>query len=282
MQDYAYYNGVFAPYDSTTVPLSDRSIFFGDAVYDVIIGRCGVPYQAEMHIDRLLKNAEAIGLTDIPSKDELLGTMYDLLKEAGADLFTLYLQLSADGKRRAHSRDERGTNVLITVTGASLSPMLETVSAITLPDIRHGICNVKTTNLLLSVLSVREANRKGADLAIFHKSGEVTECSYANLCFYKNGVMISHPYDSEVLDGITQVNMEKACHTLGIATERRKFTLSELYTADFIITTSTTKLFKLCRQIDECDLEMQNLSIAKSIFSLMYNDFIGETGCSAK
>ena len=45
MKDLAYYNGVYTPYDAACIPLSDRSIFFSDAVYDVIIGSGKKPYQ---------------------------------------------------------------------------------------------------------------------------------------------------------------------------------------------------------------------------------------------
>ena len=68
MKDLAYYNGVYTPYDAACVSLSDRSIFFSDAVYDVIVGNGKKTYQLDGHIDRLLSNAERIGLACLLQK----------------------------------------------------------------------------------------------------------------------------------------------------------------------------------------------------------------------
>ena len=95
MRDFAFYNGVFTPYDSAVIPLSDRSIFFADAVYDVILGRCGIPYQIDEHLERLMKNANAIGLGEEALKSEIIEAIDVLLEEAEVDDFMLYIQLSA-------------------------------------------------------------------------------------------------------------------------------------------------------------------------------------------
>ena len=39
MNSYAYYNGNFSKSEDMKIPISDRAIFFGDAVYDAAIGR---------------------------------------------------------------------------------------------------------------------------------------------------------------------------------------------------------------------------------------------------
>ena len=95
LTDYAFYNGVITPYDSTCIPISDRAVFFADAVYDVLIGRQGNLYQARNHFERLIKNAEAIGLTNVPTLKELLDTAKLFINETGAINFVLYVQLSS-------------------------------------------------------------------------------------------------------------------------------------------------------------------------------------------
>ena len=272
MKDLAYYNGVYTPYDAACIPLSDRSIFFSDAVYDVIIGSGKKPYQLDEHIERLLSNAKRIGLVNLPTKSEIFDVVENLLSDADRDDFLLYIQLSANNERRNHARDDSEVNLLITVTGCELPRELATIKAITLPDMRHSFCNLKTTSLLPAILSVEESQRRGADIAVFHKNQNVTECSYANISLMKNGTLITHPLDTDILPGITQENLIGICKKVGIPHISRNFTLDELYDADAVMITSTTKLIKICTEVDGRQLTPKNLDTIKTLFDELKGD----------
>jgi D-alanine transaminase len=272
MNEYAYYNGVFTPYDAASIPLSDRSIFFGDAVYDVVVGRGKRLYQFDEHIARLFKNARTIGLEVLPEKEMITEAAEELLELAQADEFMLYIQLSSDAARRKHSRENTPANLLMTVTECELPSRLSEIRAITLPDMRHRFCDIKTTSLLPAVLSVEEARRRGADIAIFHKNGTVTECSYANVSMLKDGKVITHPFDCDILPGITQVNLESAAEKLGIAHESREFTVEELHSADAVMISSTTKLIKVCTELDGVSHGISNRYTVEALFDVLRDD----------
>ena len=277
MRDYAFYNGIFTPYDACVIPLSDRSIFFGDAVYDVILGRNGIPYQLDEHLDRLLENARRIGLDDIPQRATVKEAISSVIELSEADCFMLYAQLSGNERRRKHLRDCGDVNILITITAAEIPERLETVSAITMQDDRYGYCNLKTTNLLPAVLSMSEASLSGADLAIFHKNGLVTECSAANVSIINNGELVTHPLDTSILPGISERNLIRVCSELGIPHLRRKFTVSEMLESDAVLITSTTKLVKVCDRIDGVELRRGCDALTKEIFRMMSEDFVKNT-----
>ena len=277
MKEYAYYNGIFTPYDACCIPISDRSIFFGDAVYDVVIGRNGVPYQLDAHIERLMKNARRIGLVNMPKNDELKAVASEIIGLSESDIFTLYMQLSGNGARRSHTRSTGEVNVLMTVTEAEIPRELGYVSAITKADERHGYCDVKTTNLFPAVLSVADAELQGADTAIFHKGGLVTECSAANISILKNGELITHPLDNTILPGISQENMKRTCGNIGVKVTVRTFTAEEMLSADAVLVTSTTKLVKICNRIDGRDLVCRDFDTVLKIFDAMLYDLSRET-----
>lgn len=278
MKDLAYYNGVYTPYDAACIPLSDRSIFFSDAVYDVIIGNGKKAYQFDEHINRLLSNAERIGLADLPTKSELYEITENLLSITDAEEFMLYIQLSSNNERRKHSRDGGGVNLLITATECTLPKELGNIKAITMPDMRHNFCNVKTTCLLPAVLSVEEAQRRGADIAIFHKLQTVTECSYANISLFKDEMLITHPLDESILPGITQDNLIIAAHKLGIPHTSNTFTVGELMEADAVMITSTTKLIKICTEIDSVPLCISHRDTVEELFNVLRQDLYREIG----
>lgn len=278
MIDYAFYNGVFTPYDACSVPISDRSIFFGEAVYDVMLGRRGVPYQLDEHLGRLLGNAEKIGLEDIPSREYLCEAIDELIAEAQADDFVLYAQLSGNGARRSHTRSEVGVNVLLTVTETQIPKELLLTDAITLPDLRHGYCNVKTTALLPAVMSLMAAEERDAEIAIFEKDGYITECSHANISIINGDTLLTHPRDQSVLPGISEDNLIRICKARGITHEARPFTVNEAMSADLVLITSTTKLLRVCRSINREALRVANIALARSIFDDMRRDLFDKTG----
>ena len=277
MRDYAFYNGTLSPYDAASVPLSDRSIFFADAIYDVVLGHHGTPYQLDEHLSRLIKNADAIGLDTYDIKNEISEALELLITESEANDFILYIQLSAKQQRRCHARNERGINLLMTVTYTDIPSELTSASAITLPDLRHAYCNLKTTDLLPAVLSVMDAESLGCDTAIFHKDSIVTEASASNVSIVCNDTLITHPLDRNILPGISEVNLIKAAEKLGIAHERREFNIKEMLEADVILLTSTTKLVKVCTSVDGIDLPCKKYSLAKTFFNEMLSDFLCKT-----
>ena len=277
MIEYAYYNGVFTPYKSAVIPLSDRSIFFSDAIYDVMVGRGKTVYQIEAHLDRLFRSAAMIGIRNLPDISELYNAIDELVNLFSGDEFMLYVQFSTDAEKRTHTREDDSVNVLMTVTACELPTDLQETKAITLPDMRHRFCNVKTTSLLPAVLSVEEAKRRESDIAIFHKDNVVTEGSYANIAIIKNGVLITHPFDADILPGITQVNLEGIAQGIGILHERRPFTVEELYQADAVLITSTTKLIRLCTEIDGRAISVKVRDTVEQIFSSLKDDLYSKT-----
>ena len=67
----AYYNGEFTRIDDLKIPLSDRSIYFGDGIYDAFIGRNGKIYLKEAHLLRFFANAERMDLSPTVSHSDM-------------------------------------------------------------------------------------------------------------------------------------------------------------------------------------------------------------------
>ncbi len=277
MTDYAYYNGIFTPYDAACIPLSDRSIFFGDAVYDVVIGMGKTAYQLDEHLDRLFKNAEAIGLGDIPNKLNIKSAISDIIELSCIERFILYIQFSANDSRRSHIRQSCDVNTLITITEFTPPHELEFTSAVTLPDKRHGMCNVKATNLLPAVLATIDASNVGTDTAILHKDGIITECTNANVSILKDGCLITHPLDSYILPGISQKNLIRIAIEMGVSHVEKAFDIQELIDADLVMVTSTTKLLKVCESIDGISTERKGIKLGQLFFDSMRRDLFNKT-----
>ena len=107
-------------------------------------------------------------------------------------------------------------------------------------DIRWLRCDIKSLNLLGNLLSKQKAAEAGCFEAILHRGETVTEGSHSNICIIKDGVIITHPANNLILNGITRQKVLELCGKAQIPFEERAFTLDELYAADEVFSSGTT------------------------------------------
>ncbi|CAM3765732.1 aminotransferase class IV [Marinicrinis lubricantis] len=114
------------------------------------------------------------------------------------------------------------------------------MTAVTIPDIRWLQCDIKSLNLLPNTLAKQEAADAGAEEAILHRDGIVTECSASNLMMVRNGIIHTHPANHLILHGITREIVLRLAAEEGITIIEEPFHLGDLRTADELFITSTT------------------------------------------
>ncbi len=275
MSDYSCYNDVYAPYDAMSIPLYDRAIFFGEAVYDVMIGGHNKVYQFTEHMKRLRENAEKLNLIISYSNDDIMDKCIKIIQLSNYDFYTLYIQVSGYSKRRAHLNKNRKSNLLITVSGLHLTEKYECISALLLPDRRYDYCDIKTTNLLPAVMSISLADHNSADIAIFHTDDLITECSHANISILKDGNLITAPYSTKILPGITKNNLLASARDAGINLIEQNIKVNDLYNSDAVLITSTTHFLRVCNRIGNTTLQFDENTVSR-IFNMMISDFFNQ------
>ncbi len=275
----AYYNGKISPICEVSVPLSDRSIFFGDGIYDAAMGRHGKIYLEDEHLERFITNAKRLDIPLQLEKCELRELLYELIRQAGEDCFFLYFQLTRYGEVRKHAYPESSrSNLLVTVTPLTLPDPSRRLSLVSYPDRRYSYCNIKTLNLLPAVLASSYAEGMGADEAVFHRGNEVTECAHSNISILKGGKLITHPTDMHILPGITRARLIRMCQDMGIAVEERVFTRGDLLRSDAALVTSSSKLCLIAESVDGVRLHLRARESAVAICERFFDEFMTETG----
>jgi D-alanine transaminase len=249
MSNIAYVNGEFVELESATVSIEDRGFQFGDSIYEVVKLYNGKLFRLEEHLNRLLNSAQQIKLgLDYTSEelkeiiDKLLARSKGKRKQQGS----LYIQITRGAAPRSHSFSPELTPTVIMYL---LPPRKDLptevrdkgVKAVTMLDRRWGYCNIKTTNLLPNILASQEAKGQGAKEGIFiTEEDKVTEGTSSNVFIVGDGVIKTHPLNCDILGGITrQVVLELAQDKFTVQEE--EFKLSELYQAEEVFITSTTK-----------------------------------------
>lgn len=279
MKELAYYDGKIGTPDELTVPFNDRVHFFGDGVYDATVGSNGKVYLLQDHLDRFYSSAKALDIK-IPMEKEELGTLLtELLGNVEGDTHFVYWQVTRGAASRNHVYDEAMKGKLwVMIRPNKLREPELPIRLITREDTRFYHCNIKTLNLLPSVVASQEAIRLGADETVLHRGEIVTECAHSNVSILKDGVFISHPNDNLILRGISKTHMIAACYRLGIQVMERPFTLAELMDADEIIVTSSSNFCLHACEVDGVPAGGKDPATLKLIQDAVVTEYLEYTG----
>ena len=274
---HAYYNGLFGKFEEINIPLSDRSVFFGDGVYDAAIGRDGKIFLEEEHIKRFIGNTKKLGLPFSFSESELSKIFCELIKKSGLSDFFLYFQCTGHLPERLHApRSKSKSNLLITVKPFIPPNRKKELSLVSYPDIRQSFCNVKTLNLLGSVLASEHSVSLECDEAVLIKGETVTECAHSNIFIVLDGKLLTHPCDEKILPGITRQKLLLLAKSRKIEAVERPFSLAELFSAEDVLITSTSKLALRATKLDGIEIARKRSPIADLLIDDMfkcYEDF---------
>lgn len=250
MKSLGYYNGKTGPINEMCIPMTDRAFYFGDGVYDAVMCRNNIPYLLWEHIDRLYSNCRLLGIVPPMCKNELSLTIKELVEQVEGEEKFVYFHVSRGSGIRNHSFTKGEGNLCIMIKPQALDNVYEKMDTVLKDDIRYELCNIKTLNLLPSVLTAQAATEKGCEEAILHRNGIVTECSHSNVSILKNGSLITAPCDRFILPGVTRAHLISVARENGIDVCERKYTVEELMSADEIIVTSSSKMARGVKSVD--------------------------------
>ena len=251
MEKLGYYNGSFGPLEEMTVPMNDRVSWFGDGVYDAGPCRNYHIFALDEHVDRFFRSADALQIRMPVTKDELKATLNGLVRKMDSgDLFVYYQVTRGTGVRK-HAFTEGPGNLWITLTPASIADGRKPIRLITAEDARFFHCNIKTLNLIPSVMAAQRAEAAGCSEAVFYRpGGRVTECAHSNVHILKDGVLRTAPTDELILPGIARAHLLRACSALEVPYREEPFLLEELFAADEVLVTSSSNLCLRACEID--------------------------------
>ena len=164
----AYFNGQIGNYDEMTIPLADRSVFYGDAVYDAVLVLNKKPFALDLHVDRLYNSCKLADIAFEMPREVLCAEIDRLLDASEGDQLMLYLQVTRGAAPRKHEYPEGVVPNLIMFAKPVSVPARDTrTSLMSIEDLRFRYCNIKTTNLMPNVFASEKATRAGATEVLF-------------------------------------------------------------------------------------------------------------------
>jgi len=179
-------------------------------------------------------------------------------------------------RNHAFSSDVKA-NLWINIYHREIVDVYKKVKLITMEDTRFLHCNIKTVNLIPSVIASQRAKEADCNETVFHRNGRVTECAHSNVHIIKDGTLITAPTDNLILPGIARKHIIKACEKLGIPVKEEPYTLSDLMNADEVMISSAGSLCLAAEEIDGKHVGGKATAILKSIQDEVLKDFMDET-----
>ena len=240
MENLGYYNGTVDLIENIRIPMTDRVCYFGDGVYDATYAHNHKIFDLKNHIDRFFNSAGLMRMDIGMSKEEVGALLEEMVKKVDAQTQFVYWQVTRGSEIRNHAwKDGIKGNLWIMIKPASITDLSQKIKVISREDPRFLHCNVKTLNLLPSVLAAKEAEEAGCQECIFHRGDIVTECAHSNVSILKDGVLKTHPTDHLILPGIARIHLIAMCKELGIPVDECNYTMKELMDADEVIVHSS-------------------------------------------
>ena len=244
--EYGFFNGQFIPLESASVNLEDRGYQFGDGIYEVTRVYNGKCFALDRHLARCRRSMRELRIPITYMDEELTAIHYDLIQKSGIKDGTIYFQFTRGTAKRTHAfPDQVIPNLSMTIHESTPNRQWQEhgMECLLFEDLRWLRCDIKSLNLLGSVLAKQAAHDKGLQGAIqFRKDTNlITEGSSSNFFIVKDGLIWTHPTDHLILKGVTRsILFEEIIPQLGYTVVEKAFTPEFALSAEEAFVTSTS------------------------------------------
>jgi D-alanine transaminase len=220
-----FYDGRFVGGDEPVVRLEDRGYQFGDGVYDAWMVYGGKQLLRTEHLERLERSCAAIGIVPCYSRSEVEAFTDEMVRRSGIEQGVLYLQWTRGFQPpRAHVA-AKGLRAILSGSIREKAPypaeyFRSGVPTMFYPDERQRYCDIKSLNLLGSVMASNAAAAAGCHEVLFvrEEGGRrfVTECAHSNCYAVSGGAVHTAPLGKLILPGVTRRVVLDLARRLGI------------------------------------------------------------------
>ena len=252
-----YLNGDYLPDTEARVSIFDRGFLMADGVYEVTSVLGGKLIDFGGHCARLARSLRELDMAAPCSDADLLAAHRELIRLNDIVDGMVYLQVTRGnpGDRDFAYPGPEVTPTLVMFTqskpGLAENPAAKTGwRVISVPDVRWGRRDIKTTQLLYPSMAKMMAKAAHVDDAWLVEDGAVTEGTSNNAYIIKGNRIITRQLSNDILHGITRVAVLRLAAEAQMEVEERPFTVSEAQKADEAFITSASAFVMPVVEID--------------------------------
>lgn len=253
---FVLHNDAIVPSDEAILRPGQVGLFSGWGVFSTLRIYRGIPFAFERHWERLARDAALLHVRMPPSRDELRSRLIELVARNGCPEAKMRVNvMRSQGGLFEGPGSGRASDVVAFT--ADLNPDPGSVALALQPhgrDSKSRFAGTKTLSWAHNLTLFENAQRAGfADALLLNERGEVSECTSANVFAVTDGVTLTPPLASGSLPGVTRAVM---LEELGEPVEERVLCPDDLYAADEVFITSSTRELMPVTRIGEQSLEI--------------------------
>ena len=279
-----YLNGEYMPITEAKISVLDRGFIFGDGVYEVIPVYSRKAFRLAGHLRRLQHSLDSIKLGNPHSDGEWTKLINELIARNAPEDQYLYLHLTRGVAKRDHAFPKPPVKPTVFMMSSPLltppATLLQSgIACITAPDNRWLRCDIKAIALLPNVLLRQMAIEAGAMETILiraesnNEDAFMTEGAASNIFVVKNGKLLAPPKDNLMLPGITYDVILEIAAANNIPHEVRRIAAAEVFAADELLLTSSTKEVLPITQLDGKPVGNGKPGVMFTQLHKLYQDF---------
>jgi branched-chain amino acid aminotransferase len=221
-------------------PMS-HGMWMASTVFDGARAFEGVAPDLDLHCERLVNSANAMGLRPVLTADEILELAQDGISRFAKDA-ELYIRPMFWAEEGFVAPDPETTRFCLTIHESPLPK--PTGMAVCLSSYRRPLPSMAPTDAKAACLypnsgrALREAQKKGFDNAVVLDGlGNVAELATANIWIAKEGAAHTPVPNGTFLDGVTKRRTMKLLRDAGIPVYERTIRFDEILQADEVFST---------------------------------------------
>ncbi len=243
-----YVNGTYLPEADASISIFDRGFLMADGVYEVTSVLGGKLVDFDGHIRRLDRSLAELSMARPATDAELLAMHRQLIDVNDITEGMVYMQVTRGnpGDRSFVFPDPATTPSTLVAFTQNVPNLADAPAArtgfrvISVPDIRWGRRDIKTTQLLYPSMGKMMAKQAGCDDGWFVEDGMVTEGTSNNAYIVRGNRIITRQLSSDILHGITRTAVLRFAAEAQMEVEERPFSITEAQTADEAFSTAAS------------------------------------------
>ena len=247
------HNGQIRNADSPALFAGQVGLLSGWGVFSTLRVAEGVLFAWERHWARMSRDARLLNVPMPPDANALEHDLLRLIEANGQPDCTLRLVMvrNTGGMWEGPTADQRAVDVIALT--ADLKGWGASVRLSIQPDARFSRSEFAGAKILSwghNLAWAERAGREGFDEAVLlNERGLVAECTSANIFAVFGSEVVTPPLGDGCLPGITREILLGEIHLQDIAVRERSLTSDDLYGADEVFITSTTRDLLPVREI---------------------------------
>jgi branched-chain amino acid aminotransferase len=265
------YNDRIVPTSESILRPGQLGLLAGWGVFTTLRIYQGVPFAFERHWKRIERDAAKINVSlERFQRDDVRRQLLRLIEHNASPEASMRLCIVRSegglwqGPGSGHASDLLAFSIPI-------APRKERASLSVTENGRHAasaFAGTKTLSWSHNLTMAENAHNAGFDeTVLLNERGEVAECTSANIFAVLNGQAYTPPLSSGPLPGVTREVMLEELDTNGAALKERVLTLEDLYQAEEVFITSSTRELLPVERIGDRKLRAESWPVMQQIHS---------------